>query len=208
MLKNIVFDMGGVLLRFDRKRFMERLAVEPADFPLLERELFRSVEWAQMDRGLLEDVQAAEIICQRLPKRLHDAATKLITMWDRPILPIPGMEALIAELSAKGYGIFLLSNASTRQHEYWPRVPASRYFQDTLISADVKLVKPMPEIFLLAYQQFGIQPAESLFIDDLPPNVEAAIFTGMDGIVFHGDSQELRKKMQQKGVDVEPPSDF
>lgn len=202
MIKNIVFDMGGVLMRFDKRIFLERLHVAKEDSLLLERELFRSVEWAQMDRGLLEDVDAAKIICARLPERLRDAAAKLITMWDRPILPIEGMETLIAELFENGYFIYLISNASTRQHEYWPRIPASRYFKDTLISADVKTVKPQPEIYLLAYQKFGISPGESVFIDDLPSNCETAIFTGMNAIVFNDDVEELRKKLAEKGVHV------
>lgn len=202
MIKNIIFDMGEVLIRFDRDLFIARLGISGEDAALLKREVFLSLEWAMMDRGALTDAEAAARMCARLPERLHDAALKLATMWDRPILPIEGMYELIEELDQKGYGIWLLSNASYHQHDYWPRIPASRFFRDTLISADVKLMKPQPEIFKLACEKFGIAMDESVFIDDATYNCEAAIWTGLDAIVFRHDVKELRAELRKRGVDV------
>ena len=142
MIRNIVFDMGQVLLRFDPAYFIERAGAADEDKDLLLREVYKSLEWARMDRGSLTEAEAAESMCRRLPERLHETVHALVDKWDRPILPVEGMEELIEELKQKGYGIYLLSNASYRQHEYWPRVPASRFFDGTLVSADVKLVKP------------------------------------------------------------------
>ncbi len=102
MIRNIVFDMGNVLLYFDRDYFIARLGIEGADKGLLKREVFLSLEWARMDRGSMTDEEAAQSICQRLPERLHDAAWKLVQMWDRPILPVPGMYELVKELKGKG----------------------------------------------------------------------------------------------------------
>ena len=103
MIKNIIFDMGNVLIRFDREVFLTRLGVPQADRELLKREVFQSLEWARMDRGSLTDAQAARSICRRLPEHLHDAAEKLVQMWDRPILPVPGMLELIQELKEKSF---------------------------------------------------------------------------------------------------------
>ena len=197
MVKNILFDMGGVLILFDKQMFIDRLEVAPEDGKLLMREVFQSLEWAQLDWGSITDEEAAEAVCRRLPQRLHDAGRKLVTMWDRPILPVPGMEELLRELKAEGYRLFLLSNASVRQHEYWPRIPGADCFEGTLISADVKLVKPQPEIYELACRKFLIRPEESLFIDDLPINIEGARQAGLKGIVFHGDTAELRRELKR-----------
>ena len=202
MIRNIVFDMGQVLLRFIPDLFIERLGVEGEDKKLLNREVFRSLEWARMDRGSLTDEEAAEIICRRVPERLHDAVHKLVAMWDRPILPVEGTEELIAELKEKGYGIYLLSNASYRQHDYWPKLPASRYFDGTLISADVKLVKPQPEIYRLLCERFSLVPDECVFIDDAINNAEGAFLCGMHPIVFHDDVDELRARLRELGVPV------
>ena len=200
MIKNILFDMGGVLIRFDQSYFIERLGISGEEASLLIREVFRSIEWCQMDRGVLGEAEAFARIRLRLPENLHDAADKLIRMWDRPILPIPGMEELVARLKEKGYHLFLLSNASRRQPEYWSRVPVARYFEDTLVSSFYGVVKPMPEIYRLAFEKFRIDPAESLFIDDLPLNCEASVLCGMDAIVFLGDAALLEEALKDKGV--------
>lgn len=197
---NIMFDMGGVLIRFDRKLFIERLGYSGEDEKLLEKQIFHTLEWVRMDRGSLTDEEAVEIFCERLPERLHETARRLVLEWDRPIIPIEGMEELIRELKEKGYRIFLLSNASYRQHEYWPRIPGSQYFEDTLISCDLHLVKPQPEIFHAAYEKFGIDPQETLFIDDLPTNIEGAWQTGMRGFIFDNDVQELREWLAGQGL--------
>ncbi len=202
MIKNIVFDMGNVIIRFDPELFMVRLGLAEEDRRLLKRELFVSLEWSRMDRGSLTDEEAAEIVCRRVPERLHDAVRRLVGMWDRPILPVEGMYDLVEELRGMGYGIYLLSNASFRQHDYWPRVPASKFFDGTLISADVKLVKPQPEIYRLLCDKFSLVPEECVFIDDSTSNAEGAYFCGINALVFHGDAHEMRLKLNELGVKV------
>ena len=202
MIKNIVFDMGNVLLLFDRDRFLDDVGVEGADRRVLMNNVYLSLEWAKMDRGSMTDAQAAESMCARLPERLHEKVHKLVDQWDRPIYPVPGMAELIKNLKAAGYRIYLLSNASYRQHEYWPRVPGSEYFDGTLISADVKLVKPERQIYELLCEKFSLKPDECLFIDDSAMNIEGAEGAGMPGIVFHGNADELREEMRSFGVNI------
>ena len=202
MIKNILFDMGQVLIRFDQKFFIQRLGIEDADMELLLREVYRSVEWVQMDRGSLREEEAFERIRARLPERLHDAAWKLVIMWDRPILEIDGMYELVEELKELGYGVYLMSNASVRQHEYWPRIPASKFFDGKLISADVHVIKPQPEIYRLCLEKFNLKAEECFFIDDAPANIEGALQCGIPGAVFHGDAALLRRQLRAAGVPV------
>ena len=202
MIRNILFDMGNVLIYFDRNLFMDRLGVSDADKKLLMREVFLSLEWVRMDRGSMVEADAVASCCSRLPERLHDAAEKLIAMWDRPILPIPGMYELIEELKGKGYGIYLLSNASLRQHEYWPRIEASRFFDGTVVSADEGVIKPQPEIYRLILERFGLRAEECFFVDDVPANIEGAFYCGISGAVFHDDVVLLRRQLREAGVDV------
>ena len=202
MIRNILFDMGNVLIRFDREYFIDRLGVNPEDKQLLLREVFHSVEWVQMDRGSIVEEQAVAQVCRRLPQHLHDAAEKLIAMWDRPILPIDGMYELIEELKNAGYGIYLLSNASLRQHEYWPRIPASRFFDGTIISADEGVMKPDAEYYLRALNRFGLKADECFFVDDVPSNIEGALYCGSPGAIFRGDASLLRKQMRAAGITI------
>ena len=202
MIRNILFDMGNVLIRFDRKLFLDRLEVSEADKNILLREVFANVEWAQMDRGTKTEETALESMCKRLPQRLHGAAETLTLHWDEPLIPIDGMYELVEELKEKGYGIYLLSNASYRQHAYWSGVAASRFFDGTLISADVHAVKPQPEIYNLCLEKFGLKPEESFFIDDVGANVEGAVNCGLQGAVFFGDVARLRGELRSAGVNV------
>ena len=204
MIRNIVFDMGQVVVRFDPKYFIEREGITDADDrKLIINELFLSVEWAQMDAGTLNEATAEPSILRRFPERLHEKVRHLLYNWAYPREMVPGMEDVVRQLKEAGYGIYLLSNASEAQHDYWPLIPVSKYFDGKLISCDVKVVKPCPEIYKLFTEKFSLKPEECLFIDDATANVAAAIACGWQGIVFHGDAEELKKKMAEKGIRAE-----
>lgn len=203
MIRNIVFDMGNVLIRFDPLLFIEREGItDQEDRKTILDELFNSVEWAQMDRGILEEKTAEPFILKRFPERLHPAVCNLLYHWAIPGDEFSGMRELVAELKEAGYRLFLLSNASTAQHRYWPLFPVSRYFDGKLVSCDVKVVKPMREIYQIFTDRFLLDPEECLFIDDAPANVAAAITCGWNGIVFHQDANQLRRKMRQFGIRI------
>ena len=202
MIKNILFDMGQVLIHFDRQVFLDRLEVSEEDKRLLLREVFLSVEWVQMDRGTLTEPEAEVRMCRRLPERLHDAVHRLVSCWDEPMLPVAGMAELVEELKSKGYGIYLLSNASLRQHEYWPKIPGWQFFDGKLISADEKVMKPHPDYYRAALERFRLNPEECFFIDDVPANIEGAMYCGISGAVFHKNVKLLRSSLRSAGVDV------
>ena len=198
MIRNIVFDMGNVLIRFDPKQFMDQAGIaDAADRELILKELFRSVEWAQMDLGILNEETAEPTILARIPERLRETVSHLLKHWSDKREVIDGMEELVRRLKNAGYRIYLLSNASTAQHQYWPDFPVSRMMDGKLISCDVGVVKPMPEIYRIFTDRFGLKPEECLFIDDVPINVAAAINCGWQGIVFHGSEEELEKKISE-----------
>ncbi|NLM19253.1 MAG: HAD family phosphatase [Clostridiaceae bacterium] len=197
MIKNIVFDMGNVLIVFKPELFISRLNVNKQDAKLLNDIIFNSQEWASLDDGSANENEVIEILQNKLPIRLHSQMITLVTKWDIPLIEVEGMSQLIKELKAKGYKIYLLSNASTRQHEYWHRISASKYFDGTLVSADVKMVKPNPKIFEYLCEKFSLQPAECFFIDDLEQHVIAAESIGMQGHVFNGNVLELRQAMER-----------
>lgn len=202
MIKNIVFDMGNVLIRFDPEMFLDRYLISEDDRVLLRNEIFRSVEWVGLDRGTLDEEAAKELILNRLPRRLHSIASDLLDTWDEPVAPIPGTFELVERLKQNGYKIYLLSNASVRQHKYWAKIPASQFFDGKLISADVHHIKPEPEIYQKFLNKFGLVPEECVFIDDTPGNVEAALRANMAGIVFHGNVQELVQKLSNLEVAI------
>lgn len=193
MIKDFVFDMGNVLILYRPELFVTRLDVSLEDQELLLKHVFHAKEWAMMDDGSLHEADLMALLKDRLPVHLHAAVETLVTAWDEPMIEMEGMRQLIAELKAQGYGIYLLSNASRRQHVYWPRIPASKYFDGKLISADVRMVKPHPGIYQKLFDTFNLRPETSFFIDDLAANVAAAERLGMRSHLFDGDIDTLRQ---------------
>ena len=203
MIRNVVFDMGNVLIAFDPDLFMDQEGItDPDDRRIIYHELFHSVEWAQMDLGVLTEQTAEPLVLKRIPARLAGKASHLLTHWWEKRVCIAGMEDLLRELKESGYRLYLLSNASVSQHLYWPGFEMSRLFDGKLISCDHGVVKPNPAIYLLLTDRFGLKPDECLFIDDQPANAAAAVQCGWSAIVFQGDSEELKKKMTLYGIEL------
>ena len=158
MIRNIVFDMGNVVIRFDPVFFLDRAGItDEDDRMLVMNELFLSVEWAQMDLGTLTEESAEPLIIPRFPERLRENVRTLLYHWAYPRDMVSGMEELISRLKKAGYGIYLLSNASVAQHDYWPKYTVSRLFDGKLISCDVKTVKPCHRIYRLFTEKFRIK---------------------------------------------------
>ena len=202
MIKNIVFDMGNVLIRWDPAGLIARLGVTGADAKALLREVFCDQEWTGLDRGRLSEEEAAAAFRERLPEHLHPYLPRLIYWWKEPMWPVEGMAELVGELKAAGYGIYLCSNATSALHSYFPRIPGSEHFDGMVVSADHKLLKPQHELYEVLFARCGLDPAECFFLDDSPANVDAAITLGLRAAVFDGDLPRLRRAMRKAGIPV------
>lgn len=199
MIDTIVFDMGGVLVDFSAELFSKRLHIGAEGQELLTRHLLRTTDWVRLDRGTITEEEVAAHACARLPEELHAAVDYIVNHWNEPISPVEGTADVARALKARGYTLYLLSNASRRQHDYWPDIPGSECFSGKVISADLHLLKPEAAIYQALFRKFSLTPANCVFIDDFPPNIEAAENAGMQGIVFY-NAQQLRHELQKRGV--------
>lgn len=203
MIRNIVFDMGQVLIRWRPEEILEHFDLTGEEKTMLLQELFWSPEWTQQDRGILTEGEMIERVSARLPESLHAAVEEVIKAWHVwHLTPMPGMAELVRRLKAQGYGIYLLSNASTALRGYFPRIPGSECFDGLMVSAEEKLLKPQHEIYERLYERFDLVPEQCVFIDDSPANIEGAMLTGMQGIVFRGDTERLRRELRALGIMV------
>lgn len=202
MIKNIVFDMGGVLIHYNPREIVAHLNLPAEEERLLLREVFGSVEWVRLDRGSIREEDGAAAMKSRLPDRLHSAADRLLSWWELELRPMEGMAPLLEELKEKGYRLYLLSNASMRQPEYFGRIPGSGLFDGKLVSSFYQLLKPQPEIFALLLRKFSLEAGECFFVDDNNANVESAEYCGFHGAVFDGDLPRLRRELNAAGVPV------
>lgn len=203
MIRNIVFDMGQVLIRWRPEEILEHFDLSQEEKTMLLQELFWSPEWIAQDRGIITEADMIARVSARLPETLHATVEEVIKAWYVwHLTPMPGMAELVRKLKEKGYGIYLLSNASTALRGYFPRIPGSEYFDGLMVSAEEKLLKPQHEIYERLYERFGLVPEQCVFIDDSPANIEGAMLTGMQGIVFRGDTERLLRELLALGIGV------
>lgn len=194
MIKNIVFDMGHVLVNYSSHPVCDHYIDDMLDRERVRTAVFVSPEWNMLDMGVLTDEQALEQICSRLPKRLHEAAALCLRDWHiYNMQTIREMEPVVRKLKEKGYGIFVCSNAAIRLTQiYRDLFPAPECYDGLLFSAEVKCIKPQKEIYHHLFERFSLDPRECFFIDDLPVNIEGARACGMDGYCFDdGDVKKL-----------------
>lgn len=200
MIKNIIFDMGEILIHFDTKAFTDRYDLPEEDKALLRREIFwGNANWSLCDWGVIDEREVARRACERLPERLHEAAYGIATRWWDPIIPVEGMAEMVRRLKDAGYGIYLLSNAGPTHNTYWPTVPGSEYFDGVVASANEKLVKPQPELFRLICERFGLIPEECLFVDDRETNLAGAEVCGMQSVIFRS-AKDLERQLKELGI--------
>ena len=193
MIKNIIFDYGGVLLDWNPHYLYDPYFgdVEKADWFLTN---ICTYEWnAQHDNGKPIAEGTAELIAQ------HPEWEKEILLYYGDFMKmmggqISGMEELVKDLKAKGYRVFGLSNWSVETFAMVrPVYPVLDLMEDMVISGVEKVMKPDHRIFELALNRFGIKAEETVFIDDNPKNVQAACEVGIKGILFQSKDLLLSK---------------
>lgn len=200
MIKNVVFDMGNVLIVDGMEDYCRRYIPDPEDHALMMKELFTCPEWTEWDRGTMSLEEVADAACRRLPEHLRHLPRQLMEEWHMDAVAIPGMADLIGRLKQAGYGIYLLSNTATTYYNYREKIAGIHHFQGEFLSAEYKLLKPDREIYDAFTAQFGLVPWECYFVDDKAENIQGAKAAGWDGFVFLGDSAALEADLRAKGL--------
>lgn len=200
MIKNIIFDMGGVLIDYNpEKTLYGMFDKETAD--ILLREIFRNPVWNDKDRGIIFPNDIMEQKKDVIPAEYFEKVTELVSNFFPYMPPFEKMYDLVKRLKENGYGIYLLSNASSDFHERRKGIPALELFDGVVISADYKLLKPEKEIYLTLFEKFSLSPDECYFIDDVQKNIDGARAAGMDGhCYYHGDIEILKQALTEKGI--------
>lgn len=194
---NLVFDFGGVVLRWSPPALLRKTlparAPDQARAEALASEIFQGFlpggDWALYDLGRIEPAALAE----RIARRTGLAPAELRAVIDAVpghLEAQPQTLALLRELARGGHRLFYLSNMPAPCADHLERKHAfMAWFEDGVFSSRVQMMKPEPAIFDAAARRFGIAPAELLFIDDLLHNVEAARALGWQGLHFTGAAE-------------------
>lgn len=202
MIRNLVFDMGNVLVFYDSFRVVRHFVKDEEQAQSVNTSVFVSPEWLMLDMGVMAEDEALRRMQGRLKTDNEKEAARLcLEHWHEYCMwPVPGMEELVTDLKRDGYGLYLCSNASLRMLKcYGDVIPGIRLFDGVLFSAEVKCMKPQKEMYRHLFDRFGLRPEECFFVDDQPLNIEGGRACGMDGYCFaDGDTKRLRAFLMER----------
>lgn len=194
MIKNLIFDMGNVLLKYDPQVPLDAFCSSEEEKALIRRELFEGPEWVMGDKGLIKDEDRYELVKGRVPEEHWPALKRCCEQWFICMKPLPGAEAFLRYAKEKGCRIFILSNASNAFYWYFPDFMPLSFFDGIVVSADVRMLKPSREIYEYLIGKYQLDPKESLFLDDMPQNVEGARAVGLNAHCFDGDFDRVKSE--------------
>ncbi len=193
-IKNVVFDFGQVMIRFEPKYMTGIYVSDEDDARLVEQVVFDRLYWDKLDSGDISDDEVIAACRERLPERLWDSAERVYFEWIYNIPEIEGMRELVRYIKKRyGVRVLLLSNISRYFADHAREIPVLEEFEGCVFSAVIGKVKPNADIFQHLCKEFGILPEQTVFVDDNEKNIKGAEAVGITGYLFDGDAERLRK---------------
>lgn len=182
MIKNVVFDIGQVLVDFLWREHMRKLGFSEEVIKTLDEKWVGGPMWTELDRGVLSEEEALSMAMRAVP----DCAEYIQKFWDNPdgIVKCRSQSASwLRSLKERGYQVYLLSNyprslfeAHLRDFDFVP------YTDGRVVSCYEKVIKPDERIYKILLERYSLRAQECVFIDDRAENIDGAIGVGMHGI--------------------------
>jgi epoxide hydrolase-like predicted phosphatase len=201
----LLVDFGGVLTTSVWDSFADFCREQGLEEGSVKR-LFRSDPGAMAELRALETggIEEEEFEA-RFAKRLGlDDATDLIDSMFRGMLPAEPMVAAVRAARAGGVKTGLVSNSWSTSH--YDRDLLAELFDAVVISAEVGMHKPQPEIYLLAAERLGEPPERCVFVDDLRENCAAAEAVGMTAVLHRHPPETIARLEELFGIAVSAES--
>ncbi len=199
MIKNIIFDIGNVLASFRWQEYFAEFAYDAETLDRLAKATTLSPCWAEYDRGVLKNEEILQQFIKNDPSLepvIRNCLTNVHGLVGRYAYTIPWLQ----ELKKKGYRLYYLSNfAETARRDCEDALDFLPYMDGGIFSYEEKVIKPEEVIYHLLLEKYGLQPKESVFLDDSPQNVVTAQKLGLHGIVFK-DREQAEKELAKLGV--------
>lgn len=202
MIKNIVLDVGRVLVAWQPKQKWKEWGFSEEIVAEFSKKLFDSGVWNEADRGVLTDDEFFALAVEQVPQYEKEFRY----FWEHieeAIWQLPYAKAWIRAMREAGYQVYILSNYGNWCFEK-TKESALNFLDDVdgaIFSYQVKQIKPNADIFQTLLDRFELKPEKSVFLDDMPANIEGAKAMGMHGIVFTGLEDAL-VELEKLGVEI------
>lgn len=195
---DLVFDVGQVLIRFHIgpfKRFLRQFGARIRS----TEEFLKETDMRRYERGLVSSEKFLASVNSLFENPIDKQ--QLVHSWTKMFSPVPEMLDLIDRLKQR-HRIFLLTNTNELHWEFLEQnYRLGEHAQGVITSFEAGAAKPEEKIYRIAEERFGLTPAETIFIDDIPEHIAAAEKRGWKGIV-HTSYDETTRKLSAYGIDT------
>ena len=195
MVKNIVFDLGNVLISFKPSEFFDKKNYPENIKAKILSDIFASKEWGMLDNGEINTQEAIDGIALKSSLKKKEIAL-IFNLRTELMFPLDQNVRLLPELKKQGFRLYFLSNFPM---DIFEEIKTGyyffKYFDGGIISSEAKFSKPDNRIYEILLEKYSLIPEECLFIDDIEINVQAAEASGMKGLVTYG-SLEISKEIE------------
>lgn len=201
MIKNIILDVGKVLVAWEPRIAMQKLGFDEKTTDIVAKATAEAAEWAETDRSAKSDEELLADFVANAP----DYEREINMFWehvDEAIWQFDYTKAWIGRFQELGYHVYILSNYGS--WTYGKTQEALSFLSEVdgaLFSYEVKQVKPEPEIYQALLKRFDLKAEECIFLDDCQENIDGARAQGIEGIHFLG-YEDAKEKLRAFGIDV------
>lgn len=189
MIRNIIFDVGKVLVSYEPDAYMQQLGISSEDQAKINKAMFQNKLWDESDQGLGTPDELLEKFIAGAPE-LAETITKIHNTVGNTVELLPYAMDWILDLKARGYHVYILSNyGENMMNQTRDKLKFLPLMDGEVFSYTIKKMKPDPEIYEYLCDEYGLEPEESVFLDDRPENIKGAENCGIHGIVFRSYEQ-------------------
>ena len=192
-MKNLVFDMGNVLIEWNSEKILQAITDDIKLQNLLRKEVFETGLWVQTDEGVKTREEMIEIVSDKIGEEYRNEITQLSRYWYKYVDVYTKVQDRIIELSKMGYNIYILSNAANTFYDLVKEglLPATTVAKGIVLSCEEKVLKPNEKIYNILLERYNLYPHDTIFFDDLPENIWGAARCGINGFVVENESELL-----------------
>ncbi|KXU04982.1 HAD family hydrolase [Streptococcus oralis] len=203
-IKQIIFDMGNVLIEWDAKKIIAAIESDPKRQETLFQTIMESGIWEQQDSGELAIERASRLVKDQLDESYEPAIDKVFYRWFDYVKVNTQLQDYAIRLKHQGYALYILSNTSEIYYQLVKegKLPIAQVLSGKVLSFEENRMKPDPKIFRLLCERYGLDAKACLYVDDLQQNVLVAQSLGMSVLQCHDFPQvleDLQLMLKRKG---------
>ena len=193
MIKNLVFDLGNVLIEWNSEKILTYFEPEKERRQVLRQAIFESGVWHQTDKGELSLKEACEEVLTQLDASYHSAIKNIFYHWYEVVYVYSDLQERIRLWVAQDYRIYILSTTCEIFYhiEKAGLLPIYPLLSGYILSSEVGVVKPEAEIYQKLLKKYNLNPVESVFIDDIQANLDTAAELGFETILSTSETENI-----------------